>query len=296
MQTPLSKSMTSLLLLLALQVARAALSHGVCLHEDNSVRALTRNANKPAAQALKNAGAEIVEADLTDRASLDEALKGVRAVFSVQDFLEAGVDKELRMGFNLTDAAGAAGVSHIVYSGASTIDRNTSAPHLDSKWQIEQRIRSLEIPWTVFRPAAFMDNWTWDREAIEHDGVITLPLRTDTVYRQVAVADIAAMVVIALERPDIWIGQIAPLAGEVSTSIEIAGIFSRVMGREIRYEQMSWETCRKTQGEDLTLMYRYFDQFGMDGDPRYLKRWHIGFLTLEDFLRAEGWGKPASGA
>ena len=270
-------------------VARRLLARG------HAVRALTRNASKPAAQALKTAGADVFEADLTDHASLDAALQGAGAVFSVQDFLEAGIDTELRMGFNLTDAAGAAGVDHIVYTGASTIDRNTGAPHLDSKWQIEQRVRSLEIPWTVFRPAAFMDNWTWDREAIERDGVITLPLQTDTVYRQVAVADIAAMVVIALERPDIWGGQIAPLAGDVATPLEIAEIFSRVMGRDIRYEQMAWETCRETQGEDLTLMYWYFDTFGMDGDPGYLKRWHPEFLNLEGFLRAEGWDKPASG-
>ena len=271
-------------------VARRLLERG------HAVRALTRNAGKPAAKALADAGADIVEADLTDRASLGAAVEGAGAVFSVQDFLEAGVEAEIRMGVNLTDAAGAAGVDHIVYSGASTMDRNTGVPHLDSKWRIEQRVRSLDIPWTVFRPAAFMDNWAWDREAIDRDGVITLPLNPDTVYRQVAVADIAAMAVIALERPDIWAGQIAPLTGEVSTPLQIAETFSRVMGRSIRYRQMSWDTCRQTQGEELTLMYRYFDRFGMDGDPRYLKRWHPGALSLDDFLRAEGWGqaKPDS--
>ncbi len=270
-------------------VARRLLARG------HAVRALTRDPSKPAAKTLEAAGAEVAEADLSDRASLDAALKGAGAVFSVQDFLEAGVEAERQMGFTLTDAVGAAGVGHIVYSGASTMDRNTGAPHLDSKWQIEQRVRALEIPWTVFRPAAFMDNWAWDRQSIERDGEITLPLRPDTPYRQVAVTDIAAMAVTALERPDVWAGQIAPLAGDVATPPEIAGAFSRVMGREIRYQQMSWDACLAAQGEDLMLMYRYFDDFGMDGTPEYLRRWHPEALTFEAFLRAAGWGEPATG-
>ena len=267
-------------------VARRLLARG------HAVRALTRNSGKPAAQALAAAGAQIVEADLLDRASLDAALKGAGAVFSVQDFLEAGVETEVRMGLNLTDAAAAARVGHIVYSGASTMDRNSGVPHLDSKWQVERRVRALDIPWTVFRPAAFIDNWEWDRESIDRDGVIALPLRPDTPYRQVAVADIAAMAVTALERPDIWAGNIAPLAGDVSTPLEIAATFSRVMGREVRYARMSWEACEEAQGRELTLMYRYFDDFGMDGLPLFLKRWHPEALSLEGYLRAAGWDKP----
>lgn len=266
------------------------------LERGHRVRALTRNPAKPAAAELAQMGAEVVTADLEDRASLDAALKGAGAVFSVQDFLEAGVEAELRQGLNLTGAAGAAGVEHIVYSGASTMDRNTGVPHLDSKWQVEQRVRSLDMPWTVFRPAAFMDNWVWDRQAIEQDGVIRYPMRPDTVYRQVAVADIAAMAVLAFERPDIWAGQIMPLTGDVSTMDEIAETFAQVTGRPVRYEQLSWEACLEQQGEELTAMYRYFDTFGMDGDPRYLQRWHSEALTLEAYLRSDGWDRPASSA
>ncbi len=267
-------------------VARRLLKRG------HAVRALTRSPDKPAAIALKRSGAEIVEADLTDRTALEGALAGAGAVFSVQDFLEAGVEVEVTMGFNLADAAAAAGVDHIVYNGACTQDRSTGVPHLDSKWRVEQRVRSLDIPWTVLRPAAFMDNWAWDREEIEREGFITLPLAPTTVYRQVAVADIAAMAVVALEHPDVWTGRIVPLAGEVSTPMEIAETFSRVIGRPVRYVRMSWDACLRTQGEDLTAMYRYFDQFGQDGDPHFLKRWYPDALSLEDFLRADGWETP----
>ncbi|MEO1191038.1 MAG: NmrA/HSCARG family protein [Pseudomonadota bacterium] len=268
-------------------VAHRLLSRG------HRVRALTRNPDKPAAQALAAKRAEVVRADLEDRATLDRALAGAGALFSVQDFLEAGVEAELRQGLNLTEAAAASGVTHLVYSGASTIDRNTGVPHLESKWQVETRVRQLNTAWTVFRPAAFMDNWEWDRQAILESGVVSYPIRPDTHYRQVAVADITAMAVTAFEQPEVWAGQIMPLAGEVSTMEEITATLSRVTGQALRYEQMSWEQCLAEQGEDLMLMYRYFDTFGMEGAPAYLRRFHPSMLTFEAYLHRAGWGEQA---
>ena len=266
-------------------VAKRLLARG------HKVRALTRNPDKPAAQALAAKGAEVVSADLEDRISLDRALAGAGALFSVQDFLEAGVEAEQRQGLNLTEAAAASGVEHIVYSGASTMDRNTGVPHLDSKWQVETRVRQLDMPWTVFRPAAFMDNWEWDRQAILETGVVRYPIRPDTLYRQVAVADIAAMAVTAFEQPDIWTGQIMPLTGDVSNMEEITATLSRITGQTLRYEQMSWEQCVAEQGEELMLMYRYFDTFGMDGAPAYMRRFNPDAMDFETYLQRAGWGE-----
>ncbi|MEO1039558.1 MAG: NmrA/HSCARG family protein [Pseudomonadota bacterium] len=261
------------------------------LERGHTVRALTRNRTQPAAIELASAGAEVIEADLMRPDTLIPALEGAGGVFSVQDFLEAGVDAEVEMGLNFTAAIGRSGIDHVVYSGASTMDRNTGVPHLDSKWRVEQAVRQLGLPFTILRPAAFMDNWGWEHEQIVNEGVVSMPLRPDTPYRQVAVCDIAAMAVIALEHPETWASRIVPLAGEISTPIEITATFSRVLGKPVRYEQMSWEDCITAQGEELTEMYRSFDVFGMDGDPIYLRRWHPGALTLEAFLLNNGWGQ-----
>ena len=266
-------------------VAKRLLARG------HKVRALTRSPDKPAAQELAAKGAEVVRADLEDRISLDRALAGAGALFSVQDFLEAGVEAELRQGLNLTEAAAASGIEHIVYSGASTMDRNTGVPHLDSKWQVETRVRQLDMPWTVFRPAAFMDNWEWDQQAILESGVVRYPIRPDTLYRQVAVADIAAMAVTAFEHPEIWTGQIMPLAGDGSTMAEITATLSRITGKALRYEQMSWDQCVAEQGEELMLMYRYFDTFGMDGAPAYMRRFNPDAMDFETYLKSAGWGE-----
>lgn len=48
------------------------------------VRGLTRNPAAAAARTLAATGVDIVDGDLEDPASLDEALRGAHAVFSVQ--------------------------------------------------------------------------------------------------------------------------------------------------------------------------------------------------------------------
>src|ERR1035438_6437787 len=61
-----------------------------------AVRALTRDPAKPAARVLAQAGAELVQGDLDDPASVKRAMEGAGGVFSVQNFMETGFDGEIR--------------------------------------------------------------------------------------------------------------------------------------------------------------------------------------------------------
>ena len=56
--------------------------------EEYSVRALTRDPQSPAAQALAEAGAEVVRADLTSPNDLASALEGCWGVFGVTNFYD----------------------------------------------------------------------------------------------------------------------------------------------------------------------------------------------------------------
>jgi len=264
-------------------VARHLLAGG------HAVRALTRNPSKPAAQALADSGAEVVAADLEDRASLDAALKGAAGLYSVQDFLEAGVEAEERQGLNLTAALAASGIEHVVYTGASTMDRNTEVPHLDSKWNIEMAVRASGKPWTVFRPAAFMDNWEWDRQSIMESGLVRYPMHPTMPYAQIACDDIGRMVAQAFEKPEVWANKAAPITGDVSTMEEITATLGKVLGRELRYQQLTWDEVQAEQGEELMLMYRSFDTYGMDGSPYYLKHWLGDITSFDTYLRTTGW-------
>jgi uncharacterized protein YbjT (DUF2867 family) len=134
-------------------VAHHLLGRGNC-----QVRALVRDEHKPAAQALKQAGAELITGDLTDRSSLDRALQGVSGVFSVQG-LNDGLEAEIQQGKAIADAAKAAGVEHFVYSSVGSAERQTGVPHFDSKYQIEKYIHSIGLTHTILRPVFFFYNY-----------------------------------------------------------------------------------------------------------------------------------------
>jgi len=70
------------------------------------VRALTRDPQGAAAQALAAAGAEIVSGNMDDRAWLDKAFAGAYGVFSVQNFWlpEVGAAGEVHQGKIVADA------------------------------------------------------------------------------------------------------------------------------------------------------------------------------------------------
>jgi len=127
-------------------VARSLLNRGF------RVRGLTRNPHKPEAQALAEQGAEVVQGDMDDRSDMDRVLEGTYGVFSVQNFWETGYDREVQQGKMVADAARAAGVAHFVYSSVGSAHRKTGIPHFESKWEVEEHVREIGLPFTIFRP------------------------------------------------------------------------------------------------------------------------------------------------
>lgn len=127
------------------------------------VRALVRDPNKEAAQALLKQGAELVHGDLYDRASLDRALKGMYGVFSIQNYWlpDVGYEGEVKQGKLLADAAKEAEVQHFVYSSVGAAHRGMGQSHFESKLIIERYLQESGLPFTIVRPVAFMDNLEW---------------------------------------------------------------------------------------------------------------------------------------
>jgi uncharacterized protein YbjT (DUF2867 family) len=135
-------------------VARELLAHG------HSIRAMTRNPEKEKARVLAKLGAEIIQGDLDDPASLEKATKGIWGVFAVQNTWEAGVEKEEQQGKRQAEISKKAGVQHYVYSSVGSAHRNTGIPHFDNKWRVEETVRSLDFPsHTIIRPVFFMENF-----------------------------------------------------------------------------------------------------------------------------------------
>jgi uncharacterized protein YbjT (DUF2867 family) len=254
------------------------------------VRALTRDLNKPAAQELKALGAELVPGDLDDRAQLDAAFQGAYGVFSVQNFWlpNVGFEGEIRQGKSVADAAKAAGVKHLVYSSVGSAHRGMGQKHFDSKWQIEQHIQSLDIPYTILRPVAFFDNFNWERALILNGTFNAIGLRPEKERQLIAVEDIAVFVALALANPSDYLGKTIELAGDALTESQLADTFAKVIGRPVKLTMPTGEGGWGEQ-EEMTAMFNFFNGEAYDADIPALRKLHPGLLTLDQYLRKNGW-------
>jgi uncharacterized protein YbjT (DUF2867 family) len=260
------------------------------LQEGWTVRALTRDPEKPVAKALAGQGAEVVSADNDDPTSLEAAFAGAHGVFSVQNFWlpNVGKEAEIRQGKRAADVAKDAGVQHFVYSSVGAAHRGMGQAHFESKWQIEQYVQSLDIPYTIVRPVAFMDNYNWSRPAITNGKFPSWGLRPDKGLQLVAADDIGLFVAHVFAHPEQYLGKTIEFAGQELTEHEIAATFESVIGRPVKVTPRERQAGAAPDPEQ-TAMFNFFNGQGYDADIAALRKTLPQLQTLEQYLRRRGW-------
>jgi uncharacterized protein YbjT (DUF2867 family) len=124
---------------------------------DVAVRALVRNPG--GASRLAAWGAELVEGDVTDAASLGKACEGVDAVVHLVAIIKgsrADFDRVMTEGTrNLVAAAQDAGVRRFVLSSALGVGERSkdAVPYFGAKWQMEKAVEESGLERVVFRPS-----------------------------------------------------------------------------------------------------------------------------------------------
>lgn len=264
-----------------------------------TVHALVRDADSPAAVALRGAGATLVVGDLDDPASLRAAMDGVHGVFLMLTMMVGpkispeGVVAEERRGKVVADLAKESGVRHLVYSSLNGAGAGSAIPYYMSKERIEEHIHAIGLPATVLRPVSFMDNFaTYNRPVLQDDElVINLAVRPDIPMQLIAVHDIGAFAAIAFDRPDHFLGRTVEIAGDIRTPPQIAEIFGRVCGLPARSHQVPIEQVRAFD-EQLAMMFEFFnDRPAVPADLSVLRAEHPGLMDLQTWLRTTAW-KP----
>ncbi len=221
-------------------------------------------------------------------------MAGVYGAYAVQNFWEHGYEAEIRQGRNYADAAKRAGVKHFVFSSVGGADLDTKIPHFESKFKIEQHIRKIGLPYTILRPVSFMESSEYSRVAIIA-GTMREPLSPDTRMQEISVSDIGRFAAEAFDNPAQWLGRAVEIAGAQYTMEESAAIFSRVIGRPVKYEQVPWAQYEKENGPEMTVMMRWFEDVGYNADIAALQASYPGLISLEQYLRDAGWtnaGQP----
>jgi uncharacterized protein YbjT (DUF2867 family) len=130
------------------------------LKEGQRVRVLVRDPARAAD--LQQAGAELVSGDLTDPGSLERACKGALRIFAcAHSFFGRGRLSSAQVDHvghsALIAAALSAGVPRFVYTSVLGAREDHPIDFFRTKYEIEEGLRESTIPYTILRPAAFME-------------------------------------------------------------------------------------------------------------------------------------------
>jgi uncharacterized protein YbjT (DUF2867 family) len=253
------------------------------------VRGLTRNPDSDASRALSALGVEMVRGDFDDAASLDSALAGAYGAFSVQQYRGVGVDGEIRQGKAFADAAKRAGVEHFVYTSVAKATLNTGVPQFESKLLLENYVKDLGLPYTIIRPASFMATFEEFREDAQ-TGTIRGPLPASLERVFIAPQDIGRFAAEAFDHPDEWLGREEAIAGQRISYAEVAASMGRVLGHPVTYDQIPWDEYTATAAPTAVARESWYLENSDPVDVDALRARYSWLMTLEDYLRAEGWG------
>lgn len=203
---------------------------------------LTRNPERAAG--LQQAGAQIVQADMSDAASLRAASEGMDVVALLIPFFLADPRDAPQLARNAIDAAREAGVKLIVYNTSGpTPTEFTGDPAADLRVGVIAYLRESGVPYSVIVPTGYMENFLgpWTAPNIIAENNLTYPNLAETRVGWIASEDVGALVAAALERPELA-GSMFYVSGlENPNGYELAAAFSEGLGREIHYVAMEPE-------------------------------------------------------
>ncbi len=261
------------------------------LKRGHKVRAFTRKPSSPAAKELKRLGAELIAGSFDDRRSLEKAVTLADAVFAVTTPYEAGPEAEKRQGIAVGIAAWTAGVKHLVYTSVAGANRSTGIPHFDSKYEVEQYIQSLGVPFTIIAPVTFMDNVLGPSSLKElQQGRLTMALPQSRNIQQIVVEDIANFAAFVLENRKRFLGARIDIASDELTGAQSAELLSRAIGKRIDYVEIYLDHLRAVNG-DFAKMFEWLDRMGYRADIAALRRDYpeVGWHSYEEWVMAQNW-------
>jgi uncharacterized protein YbjT (DUF2867 family) len=240
------------------------------------LRALVRNEER-ARVAQENGAEETVIGDLTEPASLTEAVAGVDGVFHIGP---AHAAREADMGLAIVDAARAAGVRKFVYSGVIHPSISAMTNHA-AKLPVEDALYSSELDFTVLQPARFMQNFerSWN-DVVEHDR-LAQPYSLTAKMCSVDYRDVAEVAAMAMTGNDLSYGTFELCAPGMQDTHEVAAIISEVLGRpisavQIPLHQFASQLPEGPFRDGMTRMMAHYERHGLPGGNPLVLRAILG--------------------
>lgn len=242
------------------------------------VRGITRNLSSTTAQTLAQAGVELVQGDLDDKASLIRAFEGANVIFANTDFFapffqvigstdpqlsstaakqQHACDREVAQGMNIAEAAETPSVlktlERFIFSSLCDSKKLSGGKypgvyHHNSKAEmerlIEQRCPGVFARMSTVHLGNYVTNWRFFPKMMPQktaDGNSVLERTPPPEFRMpfvVTERDTGVFVKALLDMP---VGKNLLAVSEWMTMPELAALWGRVFGTETEYRQVSLE-------------------------------------------------------
>ncbi len=209
------------------------------LASGNSLFILTRHPDNVAQ--LSQFGMVLVKGDLTDKASLQQACRGMDMVIAAAHALmgrgknsSAYVDNAGHR--DLFDAASMAGVQHIVYMSVVGASPDHPVDFWRTKWKIENYLQASGMSYTIIRSTAFMEIHVRELigRSIEKKGKVTFLGKGENPNNFVSVKDVARLITMCIENPA-CVNQTFQIGGPDNIARkEIATLYGQRIKKDIR--------------------------------------------------------------
>jgi uncharacterized protein YbjT (DUF2867 family) len=234
-----------------------------------NIRGLIHDASE-AAVVRKHGAKEVAVGDLTNRASLNAALKNVGSVFYIAP---AFLFNEAAVGKGVVEAAKDAGVRRFVFSSVIHPILSALTNHAE-KGPVEEALLTSGMEYTFLHPTVFFQNFTQSWPGVVQSGVFAEPWSAETRFSRVDYRDVAEVAAIALMEERLLYGTFELCAEGWLNRHEVAAMMGEILGRPIKAERVSPEMAAAGAGPGaaaLEKMFDWYDQRGLVGSALTLR-------------------------
>ena len=210
--------------------------------------------------------AEVVVADISDRASVAAALKGIDAVFYIAP---AFMPDEAKVGRDFVAAAIEAGVRRFVFSSVIHPVLSSLSNHA-AKAPVKEAVLDSAMEYTFLHPALYFQNIakSWDRAS--KTGVLEEPWSNETRFSRVDYRDVAEVAAIAILEDRLLAGTFELCADGHLDRHDVAALMSSVLGKPVVARRIDPASLGEG-ARPMAPMFAHYDRSGLLGNSTTLR-------------------------
>lgn len=182
-------------------------------------------------------GVTVLRADMNDKEALRDLLTGVTSLFIVTP------TNGIKLAIGAAEVAKSSGVKHILTVSVHTVEL-TDTIYGKQFGELESSVQHLELPYTIIRLPPFVENYWAYKRPIQQKSSFSTPGDPTKPFSAVVVADAGKAAAAIMADPEKHFGKTYKLISNCHTLGELAATFSEILGKEIKYERMSYEDSR----------------------------------------------------